>query len=179
MGHGGDGIPPRTTAINERIRARTVRLIAADGEQLGIMPTREALAIAKEQSLDLVEVSAGSDPPVCRIMDFGRYKYAQAKKQQEARQKASRTQVKEVKIRPKTEEHDLNVKLKRARKFLEQGNRLKLSMMFRGRELAYTDRGKKNLLWFADQLSDLAQIETMPRMEGRHMTMLVSPRANK
>lgn len=129
--------------------------------------------------MDLVEVSAGSDPPVCRIMDYGRFKYGQAKKLQEARQKASKTQLKEVKVRPKTEEHDLNVKLKRARKFLEQGNRLKLSMMFRGRELAYTERGKKSLLWFAEQLDDLAQIETMPRMEGRHMTMLVSPRSNK
>lgn len=156
-----------------------MRLIAADGEQLGIMSTRDALAIAQEQSLDLVEVSAGSDPPVCRIMDYGRFKYAQAKKLQEARQKTAKTQVKEVKIRPKTEEHDLNVKLKRATKFLEQGNRLKLSMMFRGRELAYTERGKDSLLWFADQLSDLAQIETMPRMEGRHMTMLLSPRAGK
>ncbi len=165
--------------MNERIRARTVRLISADGEQLGIMPTEEALEIARDQNLDLVEVSPGSDPPVCRIMDYGRYKYAQAKKQQEARQKAVRTQLKEVKIRPKTEEHDLNVKLKRARKFLEQGNRLKLSMMFRGRELAYTDRGRESLLWFAEQLKDLGQIESIPRMEGRHLSLLMSPKPNK
>lgn len=143
------------------------------------MPTNEAISIAKEQDLDLVEVSAGSDPPVCRIMDYGRYKYAQAKKQQEARQKASKTQLKEVKIRPKTEQHDLEVKLKRAQAFLEQGNRLKLSMMFRGREMAYTDRGRESLLWFAEQLSDLGQIDTVPRMEGRHLSLLMSPKSGK
>jgi translation initiation factor IF-3 len=143
------------------------------------MPTNEALAIAREQSLDLVEVSSGSDPPVCRIMDFGRYKYTMSKKQQEARQKSARTQLKEVKIRPKTEEHDLNVKLKKARKFLEGGNRLKLSMMFRGREMAYSDRGRESLLWFAGQLDDLAHIESDPKMEGRHLIMTLAPKSVK
>lgn len=150
-------------------------MIGQDGEQLGILPIRQALEIAKEGSLDLVEVAPQANPPVCRAMDYGRFKYQQAKKLQEARTKQTRTTLKEVKIRPKTEEHDLNVKLKKARAFLESGNRLKLSMMFRGREMAYTDRGRELLVWFAEQLGDLGQVESMPKMEGRHLSLILAP----
>ena len=128
--------------------------------------------------MDLVEVAPGSAPPVCRIMDYGRYKYMQAKKTQEARRKSAQVSLKEVKIRPKTEEHDLNVKLRKAREFLEAGNRLKVSMMFRGREMAYTDRGRDLLVQFADQLQDLGQVEMMPRQEGRNMFLVMSPKTS-
>jgi translation initiation factor IF-3 len=128
--------------------------------------------------MDLVEVAPGSSPPVCRIMDYGRYKYMQAKKTQEARRKSAQVSLKEVKIRPKTEEHDLNVKLRKAREFLEAGNRLKVSMMFRGREMAYTDRGRELLVQFAEQLDDLGQVEMMPRQEGRNMFLVMSPKTS-
>lgn len=138
----------------------------------------EALERARSDGMDLVEVAPGSAPPVCRIMDYGRYKYMQAKKTQEARRKSAQVSLKEVKIRPKTEEHDLNVKLRKAREFLEAGNRLKVSMMFRGREMAYTDRGRDLLVQFADQLQDLGQVEMMPRQEGRNMFLVMSPKTS-
>jgi len=143
------------------------------------MPVEEALEKSRVEALDLVEVAPGSDPPVCRIMDYGRYKYTQAKKVQEARRKSSQVTIKEIKIRPKTEEHDIQVKLRRARQFLEQGNRLKVSMMFRGREMAYTERGRDLLLRFAQQLQDLGQLETLPKMEGRNMSLVVTPKQSQ
>lgn len=184
---GGDGIAVRRkvyaqtkdrTLINDQIRAHTVRLISEDGEQLGIMPLSQALEIAKGAGLDLVEVAGNSKPPVCRVMDYGRYKYTQAKKAQEARRKSAQVSVKEVKIRPKTEEHDLNVKLRKARTFLEAGNRLKLSMMFRGREMAYIERGRDLLIQFAQRLEDVAQVEMMPRQEGRNIFLVMAPKQN-
>ncbi len=167
----------KRTLINEQIRAQTVRLIAQDGEQLGIVPIDRALGIAAEAGLDLVEVAANSSPPVCRVMDYGRYKYMQAKKTQEARRKSAQVTLKEVKIRPKTEEHDLNVKLRKAREFLEAGNRLKVSMMFRGREMAYTARGRELLVQFAEQFGEVGQVEMMPRQEGRNMFLVMAPKA--
>ncbi len=142
------------------------------------MPLNQALNVARDEGLDLVEVAPDAEPPVCRVMDYGRYKYLQAKKSQEARRKSSQVTLKEVKIRPKTEEHDLQVKMKRARKFLEQGNRLKISMMFRGREMAYTDRGRDLLVAFAEQLEDLGQAESTPRLEGRFMSLIMAPRSS-
>ena len=140
------------------------------------MPLEEALAKAREEALDLVEVAPGSSPPVCRIMDYGRYKYIQAKKLQEARRKSAQVTLKEVKIRPRTDIHDIEFKLKKARQFLSEGNRLKLSMMFRGREMAHTDRGRESLLAFASRLEDLAAVESLPRMEGRHLSLVMVPK---
>ena len=131
---------------------------------------------AKGEELDLVEVAPGSSPPVCRIMDYGRYKYTQAKKLQEARRKSAQVVLKEVKIRPRTDTHDLEFKLKKARQFLSEGNRLKLSMMFRGREMAHTDRGRETLLAFAARLENLGAVESMPRMEGRHLSLVMVPK---
>jgi len=164
--------------INEQIRAQTVRLIDQNREQLGIVPIERAMAIAAEAGLDLVEVAANSSPPVCRVMDYGRYKYMQAKKTQEARRKSAQVTLKEVKIRPKTEEHDINVKLRKARAFLEEGNRLKVSMMFRGREMAYTARGRELLVQFAKQLEEVGQVEMMPRQEGRNMFLVMAPKVS-
>lgn len=171
-----EAIAEKRVSINEQIRAATVRLIGVDGAQLGIVPLKQAIETARVDGLDLVEVSGGSVPPVCRIMDYGRFKYQQAKKVQEARRKSAQVSIKEVKIRPKTEEHDLGVKLRQARTFLEQGNRLKLSMMFRGREMAYAERAKAKLVWFTEQLADLAQVEGTPKLEGRHLTLVMTPK---
>ena len=127
--------------INEQIRVPEVRLISADGAQLGVMTIKEALALATEAHLDLVEVAPQAAPPVCRIMDYGKFKYEQSKKLQEARRKATTIQVKEIKVRPKIEEHDMNFKLKNTRRFLGEGDKVKISVIFRGREIAHTDRG--------------------------------------
>jgi len=143
---------------------------------LGIMPLAQALEIARGEAMDLVAVAPDASPPVCRVMDYGRYKYIQAKKNQEARRKSAQVTVKEVKIRPKTEEHDLQVKMRKAREFLEQGNRLKVSMMFRGREMNYIKRGHDLLIQFAEQLEDLGQVEMMPRQEGRYLFLLMAPK---
>lgn len=134
------------------------------------------MAAAAAEDLDLVEVAPGSSPPVCRIMDYGRYKYAQAKKIQEARRKSSQVTVKEVKIRPRTDEHDLQVKLRKAREFLEEGNRVKVSMIFRGREMAYADKARDQLALFSDQLADLGNVESVPKLEGRNLSVVIIPK---
>jgi translation initiation factor IF-3 len=151
-------------------------LIDPDGQQIGIVPLEEALEAAGRAELDLVEVAPESNPPVCRIMDYGRYKYTQAKKTQEARRKSSQVTLKEVKIRPRTDVHDLQVKLRKARQFLEEGNRLKISMMFRGRKLAHTERGRESLISFSEQLEDIGSVESIPRMEGRNLSLIMVPR---
>jgi translation initiation factor IF-3 len=149
-------------------------LIDQDGNQMGIMPPRQALAMAEEAGLDLVEVSPTAKPPVCRIMDYGKYRYEQSKKQQEAKKKQSVVEVKEIKLRPKTEKHDLDFKLKNIRKFLEQKNRVKVTLRFRGREIVYADTmGVEVLNRLAEDLADVATIIQPPKMEGRQMTMMV------
>ncbi|MEJ2031775.1 MAG: translation initiation factor IF-3 [Deltaproteobacteria bacterium] len=160
--------------MNSQIRADEVRLIDQNGNQMGIMHPRQALAIAEEAGLDLVEVSPTAKPPVCRIMDYGKYRYEQSKKQQEAKKKQSVVEVKEIKLRPKTEKHDLDFKLKKVRKFLEQKNRVKITLRFRGREIIYADTiGVEVLNRLAEDLEDVATVIQPPKMEGRQMTMMV------
>ena len=162
--------------VNEQIRVPEVRLIGPDGEQIGIMPIREALAQAGEAHLDLVEVAPQANPPVCRIMDYGKFKYQQSKKQAEARRRQTTIQVKEIKVRPKIEEHDMGFKLRNSRRFLSDGDKVKISVIFRGREIAHTDRGLKILTQMAEALAEVGTVEQAPKLEGRNMSMIVSPK---
>ena len=155
--------------------ARKVRVINGEGEQLGIMDTGQALDMAQTSGFDLVEVAPNADPPVCRIMDFGKYQYQQQKKKQEAKKKQSRVQVKEIKVRPKTDVNDLNTKVRHIRKFIEEGDRVKVSVFFRGREMAHKDRGADILNKVVEQTSDVARVEQEPRYEGRTMHLLLAP----
>ena len=168
--------PPQRVRINKFIRASEVRLITADGSQVGVMAIKEALAHAAESNLDLVEVAPQASPPVCRIMDYGKYKYQQSKKQQEARRRQTTIQVKEVKVRPKIEEHDMAFKLRNIRRFLGDRDKVKVTMIFRGREMAHQDRGYRILQQMAESLEDVAVVESPPRHEGRTLFMIVAPK---
>jgi len=162
--------------INEQIKVSEVRLIGPDGQQIGVLPIREALAFAAEAHLDLVEVAPQAAPPVCRVMDYGKFKYQQSKKQQEARRRQTTIQVKEIKVRPKIEEHDMAFKLRNTRRFLEDGDKVKISVIFRGREIAHTDRGFKLLAQMTEALADVGTVEQNPRLEGRNLSMIVTPK---
>ena len=162
--------------MNESIRAQTVRLISAEGEQLGIMPMKEALATAEREGLDLVEVAPNSDPPVCRIMDYGKYKYQASKKVQVARKKGKAYHVKEIKLRPHTEEHDLGFKIKNLKKFLMKKARVKVSVIFRGREMSYMDAGIELLDRIAEEVSEEGSVEQPPTREGWRLTMVIVPK---
>ncbi|GMR05313.1 MAG: translation initiation factor IF-3 [Thermodesulfobacteriota bacterium] len=157
------------------IRVAQVRVVDSEGNQLGVMPTREALEIAENAGLDLVEVAATAAPPVCRIMDYGRFKYLASKKAKDAKKKQSTIHVKEVKLRGKTEEHDFQFKLRNARRFLEDGDKVKISIIFRGREITHTELGMGMLKRVQEELKDVAAVESPPRLEGRNMSMLISP----
>lgn len=159
------------------IRSREVRTIGPEGDQLGILTIERALAMAEELELDLVEVAPLARPPVCKIMDYGRFKYHQAKKAQEAKKHQTVIQVKEVKVRPKTEEHDFQVKLKKIQEFLAEGDKVKVTVMFRGREVTLPERGLEQLHKMLAQLEDVSKVEQPPRMEGRTMFMLLAPSA--
>ena len=169
----------RGPRINERIGVREVRVVGEDGEQLGVLPTREALTRARELGLDLVEVAPNSRPPVCRIMDYGKYKYEQSKKARQARKRQHHVVVKEIKMRPKIETHDYDFKKKHIVEFLEHGDKVKVTLMFRGREMAHTDLGRKLLDQLSSELTDLAKVEAPPKQEGRNMTMLLTPIVTK
>jgi len=158
------------------IRASQVRLISGTGEQLGIMSTRDAFDIASKDGLDLVEVAPNADPPVCRIMDYGKYKYEASKKDQEARKKTKAFQLKEIKFRPHTDEHDLNYKIRNLIKFLEKKNRVKLTVMYRGREYAYQEAGIELLNKVAEEVQEYASIEQEAKKEGRNATMVLLPK---
>jgi translation initiation factor IF-3 len=162
--------------VNERIRARSIRLIGVDGEQIGVVSAEEGLKLAREQELDLVEVAPKASPPVCRIMDYGKYKYEQSKRAKEAKKHQHTMVVKEMKFRPKTEEHDYQFKLKHIQKFLADGNKAKITIMFRGREMAHTDRGRKMLERLIQDIQDTASVEQQPRLEGRNMTLVLAPK---
>jgi translation initiation factor IF-3 len=162
--------------INREIRAVSVRVIDMEGQQLGVISLTEALAEAAKAGLDLVEVSPTAAPPVCRIMDYGKFRYQQSKKVQVSKKSQTVIQVKEIRLRPKTEEHDLEVKVKHVRKFLEQHNKVKISMMFRGREIAYTDIGRKIMEDIKNTLADGCVIDQQPKLEGRNMIMIISPK---
>ncbi len=162
--------------VNERIKAHTVRLIDADGKQVGIVSLKEALARAQDQGLDLVEVAPQADPPVCRIMDYGQFLYQQAKKAKEARKKQATVEVKEIKVRPKTEAHDLETKIRHIKRFLNQKNKVKIRVFFRGREITKPELGQEVLKKILAAVEDLAQVEMRPRMEGRQMIMILAPK---
>ena len=151
--------------------------MSAEGEQLGIMPIQQALETARSQDLDLVEVAPEAQPPVCRIMDFGKYKYTQARRQKEARKKQTTILVKEVKMGPKTEKHDFDFKLKHVRRFLEEGHKAKVTVRFKGREMAHTELGWKMLHKMVEAVADIAAVENNPRMEGRMLHIMLSPKA--
>ncbi|WP_224983420.1 translation initiation factor IF-3 [Geomonas agri] len=168
-----------TVNINQTIRAKEVRVVGADSEQLGILPLREALALAESQQLDLVEVSPTAVPPVCRIMDYGKFKYQQAKKQAEAKKKQVQVELKEVKLRPKTDTHDLEFKVKHVRRFLEEGNKAKITVVFRGREITHQELGMAALEKVAAELADIGLVEVRQKMEGRSMFMIVAPKVKK
>jgi len=164
--------------INHRIRppGGEVRVIGDEGEQLGVMTTQEAMRIAEERGVDLVEISPRAFPPVCRVMDYGKYKYEQAKKKQQARKHASTVEIKEIKFRPKTEEHDMDFKVKHVRRFLEEGNKVRLVIVFRGREITHPQTGVNVLNRVVDATQDIATVEVTPNMEGRRMVMILAPK---
>jgi translation initiation factor IF-3 len=165
----------RELRVNERIRVRDVRVISDSGEQLGVMPTLEALRIARERNLDLVEVAPTAVPPVCRLMDFGKYKYEQTQKEREARRNQKVALLKEVRLTPKTHEHDLLFKSKMIQHFLEEGDKVKVTVRFKGREMAHPQLGKQALDTIIGHLKDAATLERSPLMEGRTMTMILAP----
>lgn len=165
--------------VNETIRAREVRLIDANGDQLGVKTRNEALEIAQKRDLDLVLVAPGAKPPVCRIMDYGKYRYEQQKKEKEARRKQRVINVKEVRFSPGIGEHDFNTKLRNARKFLENGDKVKASVRFRGRAITHKELGREVLDKLAEEVKDIADIESRARMEGRQMFMMLGPNSEK
>ena len=161
--------------INDRIRAREVLLIAEDGEQLGVRPLPQALALAREAELDLVEVAPNAKPPVCKIMDFRRYQYEQQQRRKESRKKATNVVVKEMKYRPKIDIHDYTTKTKKVQQFLGEGHKVKVTIMFRGREMAHPELGRKILDRLAVDVGEVAIVESAPRQDGRNMTMVLHP----
>jgi translation initiation factor IF-3 len=163
------------TRINDRIRARQVLLIGGDGTQYGVKPLPEALSMAREQGFDLVEVAANADPPVCRIMDFGKWKYEQDQRRKESRKRATNVVIKEMKFRPKIDGHDFETKMKHVERFLGEGSKVKLTIMFRGREMAHPEIGRKILEKVAEQVTEYATVESAPRQDGRNMTMVLNP----
>jgi len=161
--------------LNEQIRVPQVRVIDQNNDQLGVVPTLEALNMARDAGIDLVEVAPNSDPPVCRLMDYGKWKYDQKKKEHKARVKQHNVVLKEVRLRPKTDEHDRAFKVKRARSFLEKGDKVQFTMLFRGRELAHLGLAEKMLLGIVEDLVDVSKLEVPPRKLGRRMTMMLAP----
>jgi translation initiation factor IF-3 len=165
----------RDVRINREIRAKEVRVIDPEGKQLGILPVYEALRLATNYELDLVEVSPKSEPPVCRIMDYGKFKYQQSKKAHDAKKKQAVVHLKEVKMRPKTEEHDFQFKLRHIERFLKEGNKTKITIVFRGRELAHPDLGRNMLNRVTEESKEWAKVEQPPKFEGRNFIMILAP----
>ena len=160
--------------INEQIRDKEIRLIGSDGEQLGIMSSREALKKAEEAELDLIKIAPKAKPPVCKLVDYGKYKYELVRKEKEAKKKQRTIEVKEVRLSPNIDVNDLNTKCNSARKFIEKGDKVKVSLRFRGREMAHIDSSKHILEDFAEKLSDIAVVDKAPKLEGRSMTMFLT-----
>nr|WP_239058382.1 translation initiation factor IF-3 [Aliiroseovarius sp. PrR006] len=150
-------------------------MIGADGENVGVVPPARGLALAQEAGLDMVEISPNANPPVCKIMDFGKFKYEQQKRESEARKKQKTIEVKEVKFRPNTDTHDYDVKMRNVVKFLEKGDKVKVTLRFRGREMAHQNLGRELLLRVAEDIKELGKVENMPKMEGRQMVMMIGP----
>ena len=162
--------------MNYEINVPQVRLVGVDGEMIGIVTTREAMAAAEDSGFDLVEISPNADPPVCNLLDFGKFKYEQQKKKNEARKKQKIIEVKEIKLRPNIDDHDYDVKMRAATGFLDEGDKVKVTMRFRGREMMHQDLGMNVLMRVKDQLDPLAKVEQTPQLEGRQMTMVLAPR---
>ena len=160
--------------INEQIRDKEVRVIGAEGGQLGVMSVKDAMQLAEEAGLDLVRVSPNAKPPVCKIIDYGKFRYEMSRKEKDAKKKQRIVEIKEVRLSPNIEENDLNTKVGMARKFLEKGNRVKVTLRFRGRELAYVNQSKRILEEFAEKLSDVSVVDKQPKFEGRSMTMFLA-----
>lgn len=160
--------------INEQIRDREVRVIGADGEQLGVMPTKEAMKLAEEAGVDLVKIAPTAKPPVCKIVDYGKFKYEQARKDKEAKKKQKIVEIKEIRLSPNIDTNDLNTKVNAARKFISKGDRVKVTLRFRGREMAHMNTSKHILDDFAEALSDIAVMDKAPKVEGRSMTMFLA-----
>ncbi|UZD92587.1 translation initiation factor IF-3 [Cognatishimia activa] len=169
--------PQRDTGprINDRIRAPEIRLIGAEGENVGVVHPAKALQMARDAELDLVEISPNANPPVCKIMDYGKFKYEQQKRESEARKKQTTIQVKEVKFRPNTDTHDYDVKMRNVVKFLEKGDKVKVTLRFRGREMAHQNLGRELLERVAEDTKEIGKVENFPKMEGRQMIMLIGP----
>ncbi|MGR3436405.1 MAG: translation initiation factor IF-3 [Shimia sp.] len=169
--------PQRDTGprVNDRIRAPEIRLIGAEGENVGVVSPSRAMQMAEDAGLDLVEISPNANPPVAKIMDFGKFKYEQQKRESEARKKQKTIEVKEVKFRPNTDVHDYDVKMRNVYKFLENGDKVKVTLRFRGREMAHQEIGRNLLLRVAEDTKDHGKVENMPKMEGRQMTMMIGP----
>jgi len=165
--------------INEEIRDREVRLVSATGGQLGIMSASEALARAEEAGLDLVKISPNAVPPVCKLMDYGKFKFEQTKREKEAKKNQHVVEIKEVRMSPSIDVNDFNVKLRNAQKFLAEGDRVKVTVRFRGREMAHTEIGRDLLLKFAQQCAEVATMDKEPRLDGRHMSIFLSAKVNK
>lgn len=165
---------PRETRVNERVRAREVRLIDEEGQMIGVMSSAQALALARERDLDLVEVSPMAVPPVCKLLDWGRFKYEQAKKENEARKHQKTVELKEIRMRPRTDEHDLSVKVRKIEEFLAEGDKVKVGVLFRGREMAHPELGRVVLDKITSELKGTAILERGPIMEGKMMSMIVS-----
>ncbi len=165
-----------TTNVNSQIRAEEVRIIGSDGEQIGVLSLQEALERAGERGLDLVEVSPNAKPPVCKIMDYGKFKYQKTKQLQEAKKKQKGYQIKEIKVRPKTETHDLETKVKNIERFILKKDKVKVTLVFRGREIILKEQGRQVLERLVEMTEDFAQVEQPPKYEGRVVTMLLSPK---
>ena len=165
--------------INEQIRDREVRLIGEEGEQLGVMSSREAQKLADEAGLDLVKIAPTAKPPVCKIVDYGKYRYEQARKEKEARKKQKTIEIKEIRLSPNIDTNDLNTKINAAKKFLTKGDKVKVTLRFRGREMAHTNLGEKLLMDFADACAEIASMEKNPKLEGRFMAMFLAPKNSK
>ena len=173
--------PTRETGprVNDKIRAPEIRLIGAEGENVGVVAPARALELADEAGLDLVEISPNANPPVCKIMDFGKFKYEQQKRESEARKKQKIIEIKEVKFRPNTDTHDYEVKMRNVFKFLENGDKVKVTLRFRGREMAHQNLGRELLERVAEDTKEIGRVENFPKMEGRQMIMLIGPLPNK
>ena len=176
---GEDKTIAKEALINEQIRAKEVRLIDAEGNQVGIVSTKEALAAAQEANLDLVNISPNANPPVCKIVDYGKFRYEQQKREKEAKKKQSTMEVKEMRLGIFTEEHDLDTKAKLVAKFLEGGDKVKVSMRFRGREMGYVNKGEETMLEFSKMVAEFGNIEKKPVLEGRNMSMTIAPKTAK
>ncbi len=163
--------------INEEIRDREVRLIGDDGAQLGIMPLKDAMALAQSKEMDLVKIAPGATPPVCRVMDYGKFRFEQAKKEKEARKNQHVVELKEIRLSSGIDVHDFNFKLRNAIRFLEDNNKVKVSIRFRGREMAHTSIGEQQLIKFAEGCAEFSSVERPPKLEGRSMAMFLTPKA--